>query len=144
MTSSGLIVRRTERFEISLPAKVRVAMQHLDSVQFVKGVTDPDRWINVDVVDFAQGGIGFVSDIFFARGLELELEIMDIGAVEGDSLIQCTLQIKRVQMTDRRPAYLVGCAFNGVDDDTKSAIESLINRLSGMMDDQDNDGGHDA
>jgi len=144
MSSSGLIVRRTERFEISLPAKVRVAMQHLDSVQFVKGVTDPDRWINVDVVDFAQGGIGFVSDIFFARGLELELEIMDIGVVEGDSLIQCTLQIKRVQMTDRRPAYLVGCAFNSVDDETKNAIDSLINRLSGMMDDQDNDGGHDA
>ncbi len=133
MSTSGLIVRRTERFEISLPAKVRVAMQHIESVQFTKGVTGDDRWFDVAVVDFAEGGVGFVSDIFFARALDLELMIPDASGGDVKPLLRCEMQVKRVQMTDRRPAYLVGCAFNHLQEDQRLEVDRLISKLLGQI-----------
>ncbi len=132
MPHSGLIVRRTERFEISLPARVRVAAKHQDIVQFSKGVADVDRWIRVDVIDFAQGGVGFVTDMFFPRSLVLEIEISDMLDPDGAAMISCEMAVKRVQMTDRRPAYLVGCAFTELDEKTRSDIDTLLERLLGM------------
>ena len=137
MSTSGLIVRRTERFEISLPAKVRVAMQHVESVQFAKGVTGEDRWFEVDVVDFAEGGVGFVSDIFFARALDLELLIPDMSGGSDSPLLSCEMQVKRVQMTDRRPGYLVGCAFNQMQDSQRDQVEQLITKLLGQIEEGD-------
>ncbi|PCI09383.1 hypothetical protein COB72_06575 [bacterium] len=134
MSNPGLIVRRSERFEISLPARVRVAMHHLDAVQFAKGITGPDRWIDIEVVDFAEGGVGFVSEVFFARGLSLEFEVLDPTGGEGDVMLHSTMKVQRVQMTDRRPAYLVGCAFTDIDDETSQSIDDVISRLLGDAD----------
>ena len=131
MSNSGLIVRSSGRFEKSLPARVRVGMMHFESVQFAKGVADADRWIEVGVVDFAEGGVGFVSNIFFARGLSLEMRIDDLQGAEGESLLVCNLKIQRVQMADRRPTYLIGCSFSDVDKVTRSQINSMITRFLG-------------
>jgi len=144
MSNAGLIVRRSERFEISLPARVRVGMLHIDAVKFAKGVSDPERWINVDVVDFAQGGIGFVTELFFARAMSLEIEIPNVGDPGGAPLIQCEMQVKRVQMTDRRPAYLVGCAFVGLDDEKKITVDAMIQRLMGEFGEDNPEGGEHA
>lgn len=140
MSNSGLIVRRSERFEISLPARIRVGMRDLDSVQFAKGIADPDRWIKVDVVDFAEGGVGFVSDVFCARGLSLDLEVPESGGV----LLSCSVQIQRVQMTDRRPAYLIGCSFIELDDETRAIIDSIISKFLGLVDEDQLGGVQDA
>ena len=144
MPHSGLTVRRTERFEISLPARVRVAAKHHENVQFAKGIGDADRWINVDVVDFSQGGVGFVTEMFFPRALALEVEIPDLLDREGEVMISCEMLIKRVQMTDRRPAYLVGCAFVDLDAEKQSAIDKIVERLLGMGNSEVNDGGDHA
>ena len=141
MSNSGLVVRRTERFEISLPGRVRVAMQHIDSVQFVKGVTDADRWIDVDVTDFGLGGVGFVTDVLLPRQLDLELEVFDIGDRSSQAMVSCIMQVRRVRMVDRRPMYLVGCAFGALDDQTQAAIDSLIDRLLGQLEQDGGDAG---
>jgi len=144
MSNSGLIVRRSERFEISIPGKVRVAMAHVDQVQFAKGVGDENRWISIDIVDFGEGGIGFISDVFFARGLSLEVEIPEIGNPDGAALIQCEMCVKRVQMTDRRPAYLVGCAFSELSEESKKTVEEMIDQLLGMNDRDESEGINNA
>ena len=145
MSNSGLIVRRSERFEISIPAKVRVAMAHIDQVQFIKGVGDDHRWINIDIVDFGEGGVGFVSEVFFARGLALEVQIPELGNPGGDIWVDCEMSVKRIQMTDRRPAYLVGCAFGDLSDENKESISMMIERLLGNIDGNENNvGGHHA
>lgn len=136
MSNSGLVVRRTERFEISLPARVRVAMHHMDSVQFAKGVTDSDRWIDIEVTDFGLGGVGFVSDLILPRELDLELEIFDIGDQSDQVMMSCQMKVRRVQMIDRRPAYLLGCAFGTIDEETQSGIDLLITRLQGASETQ--------
>ncbi len=144
MPHSGLIVRRTERFEISLPARVRVAARHQEIMQFAKGIADADRWVNVDVVDFAQGGVGFVTEVFFARGVALDIEISDMLDPDGDAMISCEMLVKRIQMTDRRPAYLVGCAFVDLDAGKQAAIDAMVERLLGMGGTDENSGGDHA
>ena len=135
MSNSGLVVRRTERFEMSLPARIRVAMQHLESVQFAKGVTDDDRWIGIDITDFGLGGVGFVTDLILPRSLDLELQIYDSGDRSDEIMVSCQMQVRRVQMVDRRPAYLLGCAFGEIDEETQSGLDSLIERLQGHSED---------
>ena len=134
MASNGFVVRRTERFEISLPSQVRVGVGHVEMVQFAKGVGDEDRWVTVELVDFSEGGIGFVSETFFPRGLNLQVKIPGFGEMAGEVILRCEMQIKRVQMTDRRPSYLVGGKFLNVDDETGYAIDAMIDRLGGAAD----------
>lgn len=139
MANSGLIVRRSVRFEISLPARIRVAPHHVEALNFAKGVCGDDRWIDVSVIDFAAGGLGFITEIFLPRNVDLEVEVPGFANNCDSVLLRCILQVKRVQMTDRRPAYQIGCSFINVDDDTTTQIESMLERLSGMSEEDGGD-----
>lgn len=130
MAQSGLIVRRSVRHEIVLPARVRVAPEHAEDIRFAKGVTDQDGWIDCDLVDFAAGGAGFVATAFFPRGCVIEMQIPTSGD-EGQPPFVCRARVMRIQMTDRRPAYLVGTAFVDMTEDQDAAVSALLDRLDG-------------
>ncbi|HCT46342.1 MAG TPA: hypothetical protein DF699_14135 [Phycisphaerales bacterium] len=132
---SGLIVRRSVRFEIVMPARVRVAPHHAEILNFTKGVCDDDRWIDVDVIDFAAGGLGFIIDVFLPRNVDLEIEVFDFHDKSNPPLLSCTLRVQRVLMTDRRPAYQIGCSFTDQDEESKAQVEALIEKLSGISED---------
>lgn len=135
MTNSGLIVRRSVRFEISLPAKIRVASYHAESLNFAKGICGEDRWIEVDLIDFASGGLGFITHVYFPRNVDIELQLPDFEDPSRPSLLNCFMRVQRVQMTDRRPAYQIGCSFIELNDAANQQIDGLLNRLSGLSDD---------
>jgi hypothetical protein len=137
MADSGLIVRRSVRFEISLPGRVRVAAHHAEALGFAKGITGEDRWIDVDIVDFAQGGLGFISSVFFPRHVDLEIDIPGFHEYDDESLLRCMIKVHRVQMTDRRPAYKVGSGFIELDESAQEQINTLIDRLSSECDEGD-------
>lgn len=128
MADSGLIVRRSVRFEISLPARMRIAAHHADAISFAKGVCGENRWIDISVIDFAQGGLGFMTDVFLPRQVDLEIEIPS-GSGDGVYL-NCELRVQRVQMTDRRPGYKIGGAFINLVPETEAQIESMLDRMS--------------
>lgn len=136
MTDSGLIVRRSVRFEISLPARIRVAPYHAESMNFAKGVCGDDRWIDVDMIDFAAGGLGFITHVYLPRNVDLEIEIPDFQQANKAVILQGLMRVQRVQMTDRRPAYQIGCSFIDIDEGTNQQIDSFIDRLSGMSEDE--------
>ena len=138
--NSGLIVRRSVRFEISMPARVRVAPHHAEALKFTKGVCDDNRWIKVDVIDFAAGGLGFIADVFMPRNVDLEIEIFDFHDQSSPPLLNGLLRVQRVQMTDRRPAYQIGCSFIEQDETVKIQVESMIDRLSGMSEENQQEG----
>jgi len=131
MASSGLIIRQNERYEVSLPARVRVAHAHLDAVRFSRGVADPEGWLEAHLLDFSVAGAGFVTDIFLPKGAVFELEIPDPSDPDAEPLFHGTVRIMRIQMTDRRPAYLIGSALTQQDAETEAQIERLMTRLSG-------------
>jgi c-di-GMP-binding flagellar brake protein YcgR len=130
MTASGLMVRRSERHDVALPAKVRVAPEHREAVVFAKGVCDEDGWLAVDLVDFSMGGFGFAATYFFPRGVKLEIKITS-PADQDQVLLDCLIRVMRVQMTDRRPAYMCGAAFADMNGDVQDQIEKLLDILDG-------------
>ncbi len=129
---SGLIIRRNERHEISLPAKVRIAFSQTKLVKFSKSAGCKDGWIDVNLIDFSAAGIGFVSSTFFPRGALIEIKVAESEESDAELLIQCEMRVMRVQMTDRRPAYLIGGAFNGSEEGLEDQIESFMMRLDGQ------------
>lgn len=134
MADSGLIVRRSVRFEISLPARMRIAAHHADAISFAKGVCGENRWIDISVIDFAEGGLGFMTDVFLPRQVDLEIEIPS-GSGE-EIYLNCQLRVQRVQMTDRRPGYKIGGAFINLVPETEAQIESMLDRMSHECDQQ--------
>lgn len=135
MSSSGLIIRRNERHEISLPAQARVAYSHADVIKLNKGAGGKDGWVDIHLIDFSTAGIGIVSSTFFPRGALIDIKILDPESHDQESLVQCTMRVMRVQMTDRRPAYLIGGAFSEPDDEVNTQIAKLMDRLDGKGDD---------
>lgn len=130
MSQSGLIVRRSIRHELVLPAKVRIAPEHAETVRFVKGVADANGWINCDLIDFASGGAGVVTTVLLPRGASIELLLPSEDPTQPPHL-QLRTRVMRVLMTDRRPAYMVGLAFTDLDEHAVEAIEALLDRLEG-------------
>lgn len=131
--NNGLIVRSSVRYEISMPSRVRVAPYYAEVMNFAKGVGDGDRWVDVDVIDYAAGGLGFISMVFFPRNVDLEVEILDTRLSDAPPLLRAMIRVQRVQMTDRRPAYQVGCSFVDPDEQTSKQIDALLARMSGEI-----------
>jgi len=137
MSNGGLIIRRNERHEVSLPSRARVSFSHADVVKLSKGAGGKDGWVDVHLIDFSRAGIGIVSNTFFPRGSLIEVEVPDLDSDTGGYLIKCEMRAMRVQMTDRRPAYLIGGAFTKLSDEVNAQIDDLMLRLNG-------EGDHDA
>ena len=57
------------------------------------------------------------------------------AAVDG---LDVLVRVQRVIMTDRRPAYLIGTAFDCPDQRALEQIDGLLGRLEG----RDDDGAH--
>jgi len=131
MSKSGLIIRKNERHEVSLPARARVAFSHAEVVKLANGVANSDGWVDVHLIDFSNNGIGLITTNFFPRGSLIQVEVPDLGEESGTVMISCQMRVMRVQMTDRRPAYLIGGAYTEIDDDLESQIEDLMLRLQG-------------
>lgn len=129
MAQSGLIIRRSVRHDVVMPAKVRVGPEHAEAVRYAKGVADAEGWISVDLVDFATGGAGFISTVYLPRGLVLELQILGRDTTPGLTIAKT--RVVRVQMTDRRPAYLVGVAYIDTDEKTTADIDAMLTRIDG-------------
>lgn len=130
MSNIGLIVRRSARFEISLPARMRVASYHADALGFAKGVCGEGRWVDINVIDFAAGGLGFMADVYLPRQVDLEIEIPGTEDPETGAILSCQIRVQRVQMTDRRQGYKIGGAFINVEPEVERQIENLLKRLS--------------
>ncbi len=137
MSKGGLIIRKNERYEISLPARARVAFSHAELVKFSKGASSKDGWVDVHLIDFSTAGIGIVSTTFFPRGTLIEIEVPEAGEESTDVMIRCEMRVMRVQMTDRRPAYLIGGAFTEMTERLEEQITKMLTRLDGT-------GGEDA
>jgi len=133
MAQSGLIVRRSTRHEIVLPAKVRVAPEHAQEIRFAKGVTNAEGWIDCDLVDFALGGAAVVTGCLLPRGAAIEM-LLPESDESSPPILRVRCRVMRVQMTDRRPAYLIGFAFVSPDDQATRSIEALLDRLEGLDD----------
>jgi hypothetical protein len=78
----------------------------------------------------ASGGLGLISMVFYPRKCKLRVRVQSTQE-DGELLLDTTIRVQRVCMTDRRPAYLVGGSFDAMTDEAKQQLDRLMQRLSG-------------
>lgn len=117
-------VRTAARHDVALRARVAPAPAHAALLVLAAPSGVRDGWLSVDVVDLSVGGAGFISPVFLPRGCDLTMVLSPLaeGATETITVVG---RIRRVVMTDRRPAYLIGVSFEGQHEQVAAWIERL-------------------
>ena len=134
-----LIVRRTQRFDIVLPARFAVEDEHAGKLRFAVG---KDAWLHADLMDFSAGGVGFMCDVFLPRKALLRVRIFPAGSHHSNEpmdeeerpMLEGTVRVQRVVMTDRRPGYLVGTSFTEPNQELDKQIDQMLDLLCGDED----------
>lgn len=123
-SAHDLVVRRTQRHDVVLRGRFAVAEPHAQAVRLSRASGARDGSIEGDVVDLSGGGVGFLSPVFFPKRLLMDVQVLAPGS--ASPLLVCRGRVTRVLMTDRRPMYLVGVAFEEMDPAAVAALSALL------------------
>lgn len=133
MTQFGLMVRKTARHEIVLPVRMRVSAVHAGIVRMSGSNAGPLE-AEAQLLDVSSSGAGVVSHIFIPRMTRIDLQLPMPGSWaledvdQDDAAAMVPSRVLRVVMTDRRPAYLFGLAF-----ELEGASRPALERLDGLL-----------
>lgn len=125
-----VMVRRSVRIDVLLQGRASVAPAHAQRVRLSNSAPQRDGQVEVDVVDLSINGIGFISQVFFPKRTLLKLVVMNADPA-APPLLTAVGRVQRSVMTDRRPAYMHGVAFEDLTREQMAEIDAVINRLSG-------------
>lgn len=126
-----VIVRNSVRHDLCLRGAVSVTTEGEGGVRFAAPAGVKDGWLDVDIVDIGTGGLGFISLVFIPRKTLLQVRVYGAGS-ESSLLLTVSARVQRVCMTDRRPAYLMGCSFDNLTPESRAALDALLASLAGM------------
>ncbi|MFG0305214.1 MAG: PilZ domain-containing protein [Phycisphaerales bacterium JB040] len=129
--ASNFVIRRSDRHEIVLPARFCVSEGHAEEVRVSSRAPQRDGWIEADLIDIAEGGVGLISPLFMPRGCRLLVEIRGLGGGAAPVLLDSPARVRRVQMIDRRPAYMIGLLFEDQSETQRMSLERLLRRITG-------------
>lgn len=124
--AQGLIVRKSVRLDIALPALLRIDSEHAGAVRFGPASGQRDGWVEADVVDLSGGGVGLIMTQFVPSGCMVVVRVFGHDGREHEALFELRGEVRRVLMTDRRPAYLVGVSLDTMDEGSLAALEGLL------------------
>lgn len=122
-----LIVRRHSRMDVSLRCKVSIDDEHKGLVRFTSA--GHGGWIDADVVDMSSGGLAFIVGAFIPKRCKVNVRILS-AADAVSPILDIAIRIQRVQMTDRRPAYLIGGSFDRATVEQLAQVEGLIQQFT--------------
>lgn len=125
-----IMVRRSVRIDVMLHGHASVAPVHASRVRLSPSAPHRDGQVEIDVVDLSSNGVGFISPVFFPKRTLLKLVVHGPGDGAGP-LFTAVGRVQRAVMTDRRPAYMHGLAFEDLTPEQIAAVDGLIGRLSG-------------
>ncbi|CAG1008131.1 hypothetical protein PHYC_03524 [Phycisphaerales bacterium] len=126
-----VIVRNSVRHDLCLRGAVSIVPEGDGGVRFAPPAGAKDGWLEVDIVDIGTGGLGFISLVFLPRKTLLDVRVYGAGA-EGVLLLTIRSRVQRVCMTDRRPAYLMGCSFDNLTPECRRELDALLISLAGV------------
>ena len=132
VTAHDHMVRRNTRFDVALPAKLAVGNDHGAIVRFSATSGHHGGWVDASVVDVGTGGLGLITGTFVPRRTVCRVRVLEIADPSMPPLLECVVRVQRVIMTDRRPAYLLGTAFERTTAETDAAIDAFLSKLSGQ------------
>lgn len=130
-TPRHLRFRADERREVALAASLSLSDNDKGQLRFTAGVLDARSRINGTLVDISGGGAGLVVGEFVPKWARVTVRV---HRSEDDSASLATAEgvVRRVQMLDRRPSYLIGVGFDKLTDDEIEQIAGLIANIDGL------------
>lgn len=125
--NSDLAVRRHERYLCDFPAQVDIAPASAKAIRLSQSAVGTNGLVLASVCDCSSGGLGIKCPVFLPLTAHIKVSLT-IPGNSGKTLI-AVLRIQRVAMTDRKPTYYVGGAFEGMDDNQLAAVGDLMAEL---------------
>jgi hypothetical protein len=125
---SEVIVRRTLRHDVAIRAAFCVSGPHQQLVRLSPAAGLTAGWVECDCVDAGLGGVGLITTVFVPRLSQLRVRLYSAGESK-EIILEATGVVRRVIMTDRRPAYHLGISFHELDDKGHAQIASLMSLL---------------
>ena len=125
-------IRRSQRHDVALPARFCIAPAHSALVRLSSGSGARDGWLDAGLVDLSSGGVGLVTSVFVPRRCLITVRVWGDNSPEAQSeppILEVGARVQRIVMTDRRPAYLLGTAFEGLTAEVVRSVEALLTRL---------------
>ncbi len=123
--------RSDERREVALAASISLSSEDREQLRVAPGVLSRHGRINGTLMDISGGGAGLVVEEFVPKWAHV---VVGVHRTEddADSLVSAPGIVRRVQMLDRRPSYLLGIGFERLSDDEFEQIASLISEIDGV------------
>jgi len=78
------------------------------------------------LVDVSAGGLGVIAPVFLPKNALVHVRVRSPLDPEAEPLLESTLRVKRVVMTDRRPGYLLGLAYEAGDEASRRRAERFL------------------
>ncbi len=121
----SLVVRKNVRHDVALRAAVSITGYCTDIVRLSPAANAPTGWLDLDCVDLSLGGVGFASPVFFPRQTKLKVKVFS-PSESTKVILECVCVVRRVIMTDGRPAYHLGTSFDDMSEEMRVKAEQLL------------------
>jgi len=128
--SQSLIVRKHTRHDVALPASISIGKPHAEQIRFTGRAALRDGALDAYLVDASPGGLGFITTTFLPKGARLEVRVLSPIDPNAPPLLEASLLLQRVSMTDRRPGYLLGAVFTDRSPEAQAEFERFLSALT--------------
>ncbi len=125
---ASVVVRKNVRHDVALRAAVSIVGECANMVRLSPGANAPTGWLDLDCVDLSLGGIGLASPVFFPRQTRLAVKLHS-PTDDQKVILECVCVVRRVIMTDGRPAYHLGTSFDGMSEEMRQKAEHILSMV---------------
>ena len=125
MPSAATIMRKVERFDVSINAVLGPTAQHASVVKLAPAAGAKDGMIDCNCVDISLAGAGFFTTVFLPRLTRIRIKLFSVGDAP-QLLLTSEATVRRCIMTDRRPAYHLGCAFADLTEEQQRQLDVIL------------------
>jgi hypothetical protein len=121
---TDLTIRRSERTDVAYFGLICIRDDAAAQVSIPPALGAGDGWFSIDIIDMSTQGLGAMSEIFIPRRAAASIRLFNSTDI-GEPICEVNAVVQRIIMTDRRPAYLLGLAFQDPDPQVLSTISTL-------------------
>jgi hypothetical protein len=124
--ATDLAVRRHERYLCDFAASITVAGP---AVTLAKAALGHQGRLQGRLVDVSRGGMGLSTHVYLPSSCRITISATIPDGSGKERTITAEARVHRSAMTDRKPTYYIGAAFDGEDAARDAAVEKFIQLL---------------
>lgn len=128
MPSAAAIIRKVERFDVAIPTHLGPFAAHGAIVRLAPAAGSKDGFVECSCIDISVGGAGFFTTVFLPRLTRVHVKLYSVGDTP-QVILACDAVVRRCVMTDRRPAYHLGCAFVDLTEEQQRHLDVILSQF---------------